>query len=196
VVATGERPLPDPIPHDGLGLSFPGIAELPEFTSLLRMIRDADLKRELLANLWLPDLFRIAAGSEEQARGVLREWAESKDERKVIGAARLLGGLKHGIVFTAHPFVADLLDAAAAISSSAERRVSSELFGIAVSGTHSSVPGEPAPRHLQDRDKARMLQALYSSRPRVQAFYESLARHAESEIRRDALEWEEEGVIE
>lgn len=182
-----------PLPYNGHGLTLPGIAKAANHLDLLRIVRDAYLNAGVMVRFWLPTLFGAAASSLPEALGVLREWVQSGDQEKVVGAAHLMDSWEHSIVFSVHDFVADLLDAADKCGPECLQRVRGELFGTAIGGVHSGTPGEPAPRHLSDKASAQALATRYASRPAVKDFYDTLVRHAEGSIARDIMEWEEEG---
>jgi hypothetical protein len=160
---------------------------------MLRLVRDAHLGSSVTVRFWLPTLFGAVASDFELALAILREWTESRDAEKIVGAAHFLGAFQHSIVFSAGPFIADLLDAAASNGKVCLGRVQSELFGTAIGGVHSSTPGEPAPRYVSDKASAQALAKKYADRPPVREFYETLIRHAESSIERDMIQWEEAG---
>lgn len=182
-----------PLPYNGHGLSLPGVAKAPDYTDLIRLIRDAVLKGSASGRFWLPELFSIAVADMDTALALLGEWSGSGEAQKISGAACLLRGFGHGLVFSAHEFVADLLDAAAAMGHNCLRDVNSQLSALAVGGTFSGIPGEPMPRHLNDKAEAQKLSQAYTARKPVTEFYRSLVEHAETSIKRDQQSWEEEG---
>jgi len=181
-----------PLPYNAHGLSLPGVATAPDSVELLRLVRDARIDLVDSARFWLPQLFGAASAEREAALQVLREWLASGDAEKVAGAIDLLGAHEHSFVFAEHEFVAEAIEAASACSPAALERVSGRLFGIAIGGVHSSAPGEPAPRDVQNKEKAHHFAEVYSDRPHVKAFYESIVRHSEHSMERDRIMWEEE----
>jgi hypothetical protein len=182
-----------PMPYDGRGLSLHGLAQSKDYPKLLRRIRDAQQGASALVGFWIPTLFRSAVSDLRTAIDVLREWVVSENEDQIIGAANLLRGFEHSIVFTSDEFVADLLDAASKKGQECLDHTRSELFATAMSGVHSGTPGQPAPRYLSDKASAQQLATKYTARPVVRQFYNDLVRGAESSIERDMLRWEEEG---
>src|SRR5262249_27221885 len=123
---------------------------------------------------------------------VLREWIRSGESERIVAAAHLLRGFEHSVVFDLADFVAEMLEAAAAVGSECHARTASELYALAIGGLFTGTPGQPAPRYLSDKKEAQRLAARFKSRPAVRAFYESLVSHAENSIRRDLDEFEEE----
>lgn len=181
-----------PIPYNGHGLSLPGLMQSPDYPGLLRQIRDAALDAPLLASIWLPHLFRVAATDTEVGLTVLREWAVSDKPELVIGAARLLREFDHSLVFSIHEFIATLLENAANLNRECYDRVSGELLALAIGGVSCGAVGEPSPRHVHDKEQARALSERYRNRKPVKHFYEVLVKHAEDRIRFDIAEFEED----
>jgi hypothetical protein len=183
-----------PIPYNGYGLALPGVHNLDpsERLDFLRLIRDAQLEASATAQFWLPELFRVCTSDLREAYAVLEEWVASEAGERIVGAAHLLGGFDHGIVYSAHVFVAALLSAANKRGPEYLRSAKGELHHLATSGMYTSTPGEPAPRHLHQRDRGRELAGTYSGSP-AGDFYTELVTSAEENLRRDKQRWEEEG---
>ena len=146
-----------------------------------------------MVRFWLPELFRVAATDLTTALVALREFVRSGECAKIVAAARLMRGFDHGIVFSSNDFVAELLQAAANSSDECLKRAGSELYGLATTGMYSSLPGEPAPRHLNMKAEAAKLAEQYSNVAAVFEFYMDLVRHAEHSIKREMDMWDEEG---
>lgn len=182
-----------PIPHLAHGIQLFGITRSPERNELLRMIRDRALEHGTMKPFWASTLFHVAAGV-DAGLTVLREWVKSGDPQKVSAAAYLFRGYDHSLVFTAHSFVAELLDAAEPLGDETLQHVRSELFALALGGTFHGSPGKPAPRRLSDKASADSTMKLYRDKPVVEAFYRDLLHTVERDIRRDAEQWEEEGL--
>lgn len=182
-----------PIPYNARGLSLPGLSKAEDYPALLRLVRDAEVGASLMVGFWLPTLFHAATVDLGVALDVLREWVNSRDEKKIIAAAHLLRGFEHSIVFSVDEFIADLLDAAARSGQDCLDHTRSELFATAIGGVHSGTPGQPAPRYLNDKASAQELAMKYANRIPAKDFYDTLVRHAESSISRDMQQWDEEG---
>ena len=181
-----------PLPYNGNGLNLPGISQASNQTKLVKAIRDATLDAGSSARFWLPVLFRASDPTLSTARVVFREWLASGQADKIVATATLLRGYAHNIVFSKHEMVAEILGAASRCSSDCLARAKSELFVLANSGVYSGTPGQPAPRHVQDRQEARNLVTLYEQNEPVRGFYEDLVEIAEGSMRRDIELWEEE----
>ena len=182
-----------PIPYSAHGMSLPGLQNSTDYLNFLRSIRDAAIDADNLVRFWLPELFRVAATDLTTALVALREFVRSGECAKIVAAARLMRGFDHGIVFSSNDFVAELLQAAANSSDECLKRAGSELYGLATTGMYSSLPGEPAPRHLNMKAEAAKLAEQYSNVAAVFEFYMDLVRHAEHSIKREMDMWDEEG---
>ena len=181
-----------PLPYSGDGLNLPGISQAPDQTELVRKIRDATLSVGSSARFWLPVLFRVSDPTLSAARVVLREWLASGQADKIVATATLLRGYTHNIVFSGHEMVAEILGAASRCGSECLAYARSELFVLASGGVYMGTPGEPAPRHVQDRQEASKLVELYEQNEPVRVFYQDLVEIAEGSMRRDIEIWEEE----
>jgi len=181
-----------PIPYGGHGLNLPDLEQAKDYPNILRMIRDALIEANSAARFWLPELFHVCARNLRGGLTVLREWLSSGDANRIVGAAHLLRGFDHGIIFSDHEFMAELLAAAARCGDDCQKSAMSELYCLAGDGTYTSTPGQPAPRHLHDKEQAQKFAQVYSNQP-AGYFYDSLVRTAEDHIRQDREHWEEEG---
>jgi hypothetical protein len=182
-----------PIPYNGHGLSLPGIRRASNQQELVRLIRDASLNATGMVHFWLPVLFNAVDPNLEAGRIILREWIASGEPEKIVGAAGLLRGFDHSIVFVEHELISELIEAARKCGTECLRDASSELHALAGSGVYTGAPGEPAPRHVHDKSEAERLAQAYAAREPVRDFYQSLVVSAESNIRFDvALGGEED----
>jgi hypothetical protein len=183
-----------PIPYSGYGLALPGLHNLAPIERLdcLRLVRDAQLRASVTAQFWLPELFRVCTADAREAFIALNEWVDSEEAEKIVGAAHLLGGFDHGIVYLDHLLIAALLSAAKKCGLECLMDAKSEIHRLATSGTYTSTPGEPAPRHLQQRARGKELAETYAGTP-AGDFYAELVTSAEEDLRREKQRWEEEG---
>ncbi len=181
-----------PLPYNGHGLDLPGISQARDQAGLVRTIRDATLDAGLSARLWLPVLFRVSDPTLSTARVVLREWLESRQANKIVATATLLRDYAHGLVFSEHELVAEILGSANQCGSDCLAEARSGLFALAISGVYSGTPGQPSPRHVQDHQKASVLLKLYEKNEPVRRFYQDLVEHAESSMRLAVELWDEE----
>jgi hypothetical protein len=182
-----------PIPYNGHGLSLPGIRLASNQQELVGLIRDASLHAAGMVHFWLPVLFHAADPGLEAGRIILRDWITSGESEKIVGAASLLRGFDHSIVFVEHELISELIEAASRCGAECLRDASGELYAIAGSGVYTGAPGEPAPRHLHDKSESERLAQVYADREPVRGFYQSLVASAESNIRFDvALGGEED----
>jgi hypothetical protein len=180
-----------PIPYSGHGVSLPGVHSAANHLDLVRLVRDASLEATSSAHFWLPVLFQLTDPNLAAGRIALREWAASGQPQKIVGAAGLLRGFDHSIVFSQHELIAELLVAANKCGAECLQETRGELFSLAASGVFTGMPGQPAPRHLSDKAEAERLAEAYAANEPVRDFYRSLLGHAESSIRFDVALWDE-----
>ena len=180
-----------PMPYSGRGLSLPGVHRAANHPDLVRLVRDASLEATSTVHFWLPVLFQLTDPNLTAARLALREWAASGQPQKIVGAARLLRGFDHSIVFSEHELIAELLVAANNGGAECLQNTRGELFSLAASGVYSGTPGQPMPRHLHDKAEAERLAQSYAANEPVRDFYRSLVAHAEGNIRFDVALWDE-----
>jgi len=180
-----------PLPYSGRGLSLLGIQQASDNMDLVRSIRDATPSAGSSARFWLPILFHAADPNLVAARTVLREWLSSGEAERIVATATLLRGFAHSIVFTDHELIADIIVAASQCGSECLDDTKGELFALAASGVYSGTPGQPAPRHVQDRKDASALVELYTANEPVRDFYAALVAHADANMRLDVELWDE-----
>jgi hypothetical protein len=182
-----------PMPYSGRGVSLPGVHDATNHLELVRLVRDASLGATSMADFWLPVLFQVTDPNLVAGRVVLREWIASGDRQRIVAAASLLKAFDHSIVFSEHELICDLLVAANNFGDECLQDVRGELFSLAGSGVYSGTPGQPAPRHVQDKKEAERFAEAYSGKAPVQDFYRSLVARAEAHMRFDVALWDEEG---
>lgn len=190
---SGSRPPGTPIPYNGQGMHFirTGI-DASVYQEVITKVRDASLEIGNRGYFWIPELFRVIVGDFDSARQSLREWVDSHDSEKIFTVARLMRGFDHSLIFSEHEFISNLIEKSVLCGSECRRRTEGELFGAAISGVFSGTPGEPAPRHLSDKENAIRMRELYRGKPETMEFYNSLVRHADESIRRDVSDFDDE----
>jgi hypothetical protein len=179
-----------PLPYNGHGLSLSGVQQAQDHADLVRSIRDATPGAGSSARFWLPILFQAADPNLVAGRVVLREWLSSGEPGKIVATATLLRGFTHSVVFIEHELIAEIIAAASRCGSECLDDTKGELFALAGSGVYSGTPGEPAPRHVQDKEEASRLAELYAANEPVRSFYEALVAHAEGSMRMDVELWD------
>jgi hypothetical protein len=179
-----------PLPYSGRGLSLPGVEQARDHADLVRSIRDATPGAGSSARFWLPTLFQAADPNLVAGRLVLREWLSSGEAEKIVATATLLRGFTHSLVFSEHELLAEIIAAASRCGSECLADAKGELFALAGGGVYSGTPGEPAPRHVQDKMDASKLAELYAANEPVRDFYEALVAHAEGSMRMDVELWD------
>jgi hypothetical protein len=180
-----------PLPYNGSGMSLPGVERASDHMDLVRSIRDATPDAGSSARFWLPILFHAADPNLAAGRTIFREWLSSREADKIVATATLLRGFAHSVAFSDHELIADILVAASQCGSECLDHTKGELFALAASGVYSGTPGQPAPRHVQDRKDASALVELYAANEPVRDFYAALVAHADANMRLDVELWDE-----
>lgn len=115
----------------------------------------------------------------------LRDWTNVAQEEElrliscVIREAPTDDQMSNDFVFRESEFVVQLVEKAAKFGPECRKAVSSNIFGMAISGMRSGTPGEPFPSDLKMKERAA---AMLGRLPRVSPaydLYESLLKHAE-----------------
>jgi hypothetical protein len=183
-----------PVPWDRDRPNLSALEGTDGHADLLREVRD-DMLRPASKRKWhTAELFgTLSVGFGPTSLAVLREWIDSGDEERIVGAAVLLKDAGWEFVFGEEPFIAHLLERAHHAGGTCYRRAGGEVYGVARGGTWTAVPGEPAPRHVEQRDRAAQAAERYSAGSPARQFYEALredaARQIDEERVRDAEEF-------
>lgn len=180
-------PLPFSVEHVSL---LPAIAQAAEYEELLGMVADAARLDDWRSMFWIPNLIRMIAEFDGVAR-IVRRAIDARDPSRIQVAAGLLKSYDHEMVFDRHELMAELLTAAWEVGAETYSRVSSSLFGLAISGVVSGSPGQPAPRLVSDKERSEVLVQQYDDDEPVRCFYESVRDHAKEAMKRNLEEWEE-----
>src|SRR5581483_11734992 len=141
-----------PIPY--IHQSGPGlrISETKDYEDVLRSIRDwsATVTGSWVRAHYGADLFKmVSAGYDKATLNVLAEWINSGDIKKLEAAAALLSEAPNSFVFTHTDYVVATLEQANKLGKSCLDRVSSWLFGAAISGGRTGTPGQPFPQDIE-----------------------------------------------
>lgn len=167
------------------------VSETKSYEELLRQIRDWTAVK---TDNWIrphygADLFKmVSAGFDETTLKVLQEWIMSGDAGKLEAAASLLSEADPSFVFTNHEYVIDLLEQAKKQSESSYERVTSWLYGAAISGSRTGTPGQPFPRDIEQRDRSYGLMSQLPAGSPAHKFYKLLYDAAKANIERDTIE--------
>ena len=185
---TNYRPIPWDREDVARLTSLEGTAE---HAQLLRRVRDRYDGTTGLRRWHQGQLFALlSADYGPTALSVLMEWGDSQDEAKIRSAADLLKEAPWSFVFEQEAFVVHLLERANAAGVGCYRSVGGALMALATSGTWSGTPGQPAPRHVEQRDRADAVAQTYAIGAPSRRFYEALRdsaiREIEDERNRDA----------
>jgi len=176
-------------------LDLAALAAHDEYADILRDIRDQLLAMQ--EGHWravhdLPDLYqRASANFDATGLAVLREWIEADDPERITGASHLLRSASRTLVFEREDFVVRLLDRADEFGEECGRRVAADLSALAMGGMFSGTPGEPFPEHVAILERSKSVADRLPIGTAAQAFYESLAKDAQSRIAHSEQEGEE-----
>lgn len=119
---------------------------------------------------------------------LLNEWINSEDAEKIISASRLVREFHAGFIFGHLEFVSNLLEQAYRAGDECYETVRRKLLGSAASRVEMGIPGQPDVG-LCDQASAVANQFLKGSP--VRKFFDSLAEHAESDIKFQQMFYEE-----
>lgn len=178
-----------PIPYH-VAVDFESLAKHSEYPTTLRRIRDLTMGPSWHYRYFARDLFWMVTHG-GAGLDVLREWVNSGDKAKIVAAGCILEKSGKNFVFGNPEFVALMLERAAAIDEDCYGHVFVQLHSSATSGSKSGIAGQPMPRDVEVREKASLLINRFAGQPKVKAFYESLAKVAETNIRDDRARYEE-----
>ncbi|NJK29275.1 MAG: restriction endonuclease [Acaryochloris sp. RU_4_1] len=122
---------------------------------------------------------------------LLDEWINSEDAEKIRAASRLINEFHAGFIFGHLKFVSNLLEQAYQAGDECYEAVSSNLFGIAVSGVKIGKLGKPFPADIQLLDQASAIAKQFFKGSPVRRFFDSLVKCAESDITSYQMFYEE-----
>lgn len=161
------------------------------YEKILRQVRDwASVETgNWMRSHYGADLFKmVSAGFDGATLNVLGEWINSNDTKKLESAAALLSEAPSGFVF-AHPeYVVNVLEQAKKQGEACYKRVSSWLYGSAISGSRSGTPGQPFPQDIAQRDSSFDLMGKLPAGSPGYKFYKMLYEAAKANIERDTDE--------
>jgi transcriptional regulator with XRE-family HTH domain len=107
---------------------------------------------------------------------------ETASSDELILMSRLLQKADHDFIFLHRTFVVRLLERCQAVGHDLVKSVSEDLFGSAISGVHSGVPGEPTPLDIEQRDKAIEALSQISRLSPAYGIYDHVRRSADASI--------------
>lgn len=191
-VADERGPRYRPLPGEER-LDLGGLRDRPERAELLREVREGVLRPPGLRKYLTTQLFGVLSlGYDDESLRVLDEWIASGDPEHIVGAALLLQGAHWRFVFEQEAFVARALLAAAAAGETCYRRTAQQMLNVATSGMWQGSPGQPAPRHVEQRERAALAAERHTSDSPVRRFYEAVRDDAVGELESERVRDEEE----
>ena len=104
--------------------------------------------------------------------------------------SRLLHKANQNLIFVHRPFVVQFLERCRAVSPELVRTAIDDLFGSSISGVRRSLPGEPSPEDIQQRDKAKEALARTSRLSPAYELYDQVRKSAEAHIARNLRDGE------
>lgn len=124
----------------------------------------------------------ISGGFDDVTLQALSPSLFSPDPATVRAASSLLTEAPRTFVFEHVPLVVRLLSHAHALGKEVQGNVGSDLWGSAIQGTRSGVPGQPFPEDLAMRDKSEEILKTLSKGSPAWEFYAGLKKQAETFI--------------
>ena len=129
-------------------------------------------------------LFAAAAGNFDDPDVVafLDETLAAPDDNVMAALASILRHMPRDVFLSGAEFAQRVLAAASNFGPEYVDRVMGAMYGAVSSGSYSGAPGQPLPRDLEQRDKARRLaDGLIPGSPE-ERFYRSLERSADEQM--------------
>jgi transcriptional regulator with XRE-family HTH domain len=172
------------------------LRESPDFAIVLREMSEWMKGREgLLFGERSAQLFdTLFKPFDEALVAALRAWVDAATEGDIRVIAKIVGEAHPNFVFEHTGFVTQFLERAKQFGKRALEQASFELFSSAIGGVRSGTPGQPFPRDVQMKQQAEKAMAQLPRFSPAYALYESIARHADWDIKismRDAESFEE-----
>lgn len=128
---------------------------------------------------WFGDLVRtLCTVSSSDFVEFFRQWILSAGREGFAVATSLARQTPQSFVFEQHEFVVWMMRLARSHGADVLRKLGSALYGAAVSGSRSGVPGEPFPEDIKLRDRAAEVLAGLTRQDPAYELYSDLHRHA------------------
>jgi hypothetical protein len=130
----------------------------------------------------------LAQGDPELVNEVRSSWVSSNDPRLIVQAAKSFREEEPEALFTHQEFTVNLIRAAARVGGETYYEVRGTLIGVTHNGLRRSMPGEPPPRDIEIRDRARGVAAGLAENSPEHEMYTQIAESMDDWIRRMAEE--------
>ncbi|MGH8923853.1 MAG: helix-turn-helix domain-containing protein [Acidimicrobiia bacterium] len=144
-------------------------------------------------SFWAPRLLSATVGKiDDRVLDELDRWAGSRDPERLELIAHLVQEGEAELVWRRVDWVTSLLERAAAQGADCYGKVAGGLHAMVISGTRVGTPGEPFREDIEQRDRSRQIATSLRRGSPAHRFYTSLARSAESSIRRTLERHEED----
>lgn len=198
------EPLPSGIYRDCLNY----LSCSDEYKDILRRIRDLSLNSSSDENILISRHYRnlyekasLTIVEESPARALLdftsisiellNEWINSTEPEKIKAASNLIDNFSSSFIFRYQEFIINLLERAYEAGDECYHWISSNLFRIALSKERKGIVGQPFPEDVELHEKASALAKQFPAGSPVHKFFDSLAKHAEAEIKHKLIRDEE-----
>jgi hypothetical protein len=127
---------------------------------------------------------QLASGDPEVLRRVSLAWIVSGDPKQIRHYAESLKAEETEYLIEDEELVVSLLEAAQKQGDEFFKEIQSELHAVAMRGGRVGSPGEPPPRDVALRDKARAIAQKHAAGSLAHRFYQAVAASAQESIDR------------
>jgi hypothetical protein len=179
-----------PVPYADLHATFVGARKTTEYPTMLATVRDWLLVDDSMQLFWLSNLFWSVATLDETTLHCLDEWLHSPDLQKVQAVLHLAGEGPREIAFSKPYFAIHAIECAAQFNSDVANSAVGTFKSNVFKGTFSGPAGEPPPRYVSAKARAKELRALYPT-PWARKLFEGITRYADEMINGSRLDDEE-----
>ena len=175
----------NPLPYGDLQYTF-NFSEDITARDTIQSIRDLSLRKPQHLNLLLSKLFKVVLKSAtEIGLAVLSEWVNSDDSEKIESVSHLLGSIPQSFALTQAEFLSNLLEKADITGDQCFEIVYDTLsIAIRTTGVRGGTIGEPSKDDVILRDQSLAIASQFLIGSPAHKFYSSLAKYAESNIKR------------
>jgi hypothetical protein len=121
---------------------------------------------------------------DERILGFVSDWLDTAKPAELKSIGKIFSKASEGFIFAHRALVVRLLEKAAGFGKDVLRSIISDLYGAAISGMRSGVPGEPFPQDVKMKEEAdKVLCELPRFSPTYE-LYDAVRKHAEMDIAR------------
>ena len=173
-----------PLPYEELKYSL-NLSEDEDSKESIRYIRDQSLNKLQSANFWMSKLFQVVlANNTALSITVLEEWINSRESEKVQAVSVLLRAIPQSFALIQVEFITNLIEQAYELGDHCFDIVYHRLFNAIITGLRGGTLGEPCQEDIILRDQSLAIASQFLTGSPTHKFYGSLAKYAESNIKR------------